>query len=48
MRIFDVLVPMITSAIAIWAIVSYDLSEDVMRDVRAKLEARRGTGRATA
>ena len=43
MRLFDVGVPVITSAIAIWAVASYPITEKVAQEVRAKLEARRGT-----
>ncbi|MFT7621412.1 MAG: GPH family glycoside/pentoside/hexuronide:cation symporter [Myxococcota bacterium] len=39
MRIFDVVVPMISSGIAIWAVASYGLTEEVMQDVRKQLEA---------
>jgi GPH family glycoside/pentoside/hexuronide:cation symporter len=43
MRLFDVGVPMVTSAIAIWAVASYPITEEMARDVRTQLEARRGT-----
>ncbi len=46
MRIFDAFLPMLTSAVAIWAIASYPITEEVAHEVRAKLEARRGTGAA--
>lgn len=42
MRIFDVGVPMVTSAIAIWALANYPITEETARSVRAQLEARRG------
>jgi len=42
MRLFDVTVPLIASAIAIWAVAAYPLTEARAYEVRAKLEARRG------
>jgi GPH family glycoside/pentoside/hexuronide:cation symporter len=42
MRIFDVVVPMLTSALALWAVWAYPLSEDRMLDIRRQLEDRRG------
>ncbi len=42
MRICDMGVPIITSAIAIWAIVSYTLTEEKAHEVRQELERRRG------
>jgi GPH family glycoside/pentoside/hexuronide:cation symporter len=42
MRLFDILVPMITSAIAIWIVASYDITEEKAHEVRAELERRRG------
>ena len=41
MRIFDIAIPMVASAIAIWIIVTYDLDEDKANTVRQALEARR-------
>jgi GPH family glycoside/pentoside/hexuronide:cation symporter len=43
MRIFDVAVPLITSAIAIWMIASYPITEQKAHEVRLELERRRGT-----
>lgn len=43
MRLFDVGVPVLTSAIAIWAVASYPITEQMATQVRQKLEARRGT-----
>lgn len=43
MRAFDVLIPAISSIIAIWAIATYSLTESKAHEVRTKLEARRGT-----
>lgn len=43
MRVFDVVVPMLTSAVAMWAIWAYPLTETRMLEIRDELEARRGT-----
>ena len=42
MRLCDVIIPIITSLIAIWMIMAYPLTEDKAREVREALEARRG------
>jgi GPH family glycoside/pentoside/hexuronide:cation symporter len=42
MRLCDVLIPMLTSAIAIWAITTYPITEERAHEVRAALERRRG------
>ena len=42
MRLFDMGIPVITSALAIWAIVSYRLTEEKAHEVRQELERRRG------
>lgn len=42
MRIFDAFIPAATSLIAIWAVWSYPITEEVAHEVRQKLEARRG------
>ena len=42
MRLFDSFIPVVTSAIAIWAVMTNGLSQDRARDVRARLEAFRG------
>ncbi len=42
MRLFDAFVPCLASAIAIWAIASYSITEEKAHEVRGKLEARRG------
>ena len=42
MRLFDVIVPMITSALAIWAIATHTLTEEKAYQVRRQLEERRG------
>ncbi|TRX52340.1 MFS transporter [Thalassomonas sp. M1454] len=47
MRLFDVIIPIVTSAIAIWMIVKYPIDEAFARDVREKLERKRGSGAST-
>jgi len=42
MRLFDAVIPMIASAIAIWAVVAFPLTEARAREVRQALEVRRG------
>jgi GPH family glycoside/pentoside/hexuronide:cation symporter len=42
MRIFDAVVPMLCSALAIWMIYKYPLTEQKAYDIREELEARRG------
>jgi GPH family glycoside/pentoside/hexuronide:cation symporter len=42
MRIFDIGIPVITSAIAIWLIASYPITEQKAHEVRVELERRRG------
>lgn len=42
MRLLDVGVPLVSSAIALWAMASYSITEEKAREVRAELEARRG------
>lgn len=48
MRLCDVLIPMATSAIAIWAIATYPITEERAREVRTELEKRRGAPTAVA
>lgn len=43
MRFADVVLPIIASLIAIWAIASYPLTEQRAHEIRAELEARRGS-----
>jgi GPH family glycoside/pentoside/hexuronide:cation symporter len=43
MRIFDIFVPFFASAIAIWAVASYTITEEKAHEIRMQLEARRGT-----
>ncbi len=42
MRLFDVLIPMIFSALAIWIVASYEITEEKAHEIRAELERRRG------
>jgi GPH family glycoside/pentoside/hexuronide:cation symporter len=42
MRVFDVFIPIITSAIAIWAVAAFPITEEKAREVRLALERRRG------
>ncbi len=42
MRLFDAFAPCLASAIAIWAIASYSITEEKAHDVRLALEERRG------
>lgn len=42
MRVFDVVIPILSSAIAIWMIVTYPITEEKAHQIRAELEARRG------
>lgn len=48
LRVFDVVIPMITSAIAIWLIASYPITEERAHTVRLELEKRRGAAKAAA
>ncbi len=43
MRVFDAFIPVASSAIAIWAVYSYGITEQTANEVREQLEARRGT-----
>jgi GPH family glycoside/pentoside/hexuronide:cation symporter len=42
LRIFDAGIPMVASAIAIWAVATFPITEAKAREVREELEARRG------
>ncbi|MEM7280000.1 MAG: MFS transporter [Pseudomonadota bacterium] len=42
MRLFDVLIPCIASAVAIWAIATFSITEKKAHEVRQQLEERRG------
>jgi GPH family glycoside/pentoside/hexuronide:cation symporter len=48
MRLCDAFIPMFTSGLAIWAIATYPITEEAAHEVRATLEARRGTGEPAA
>jgi GPH family glycoside/pentoside/hexuronide:cation symporter len=42
LRIFDIIIPMVTSGIAIWLVASYPINEKKALEIRTELEARRG------
>ena len=42
MRVCDAVIPMVTSAIAIWAIATFPITEEKAHEVRMELERRRG------
>jgi GPH family glycoside/pentoside/hexuronide:cation symporter len=42
MRLCDAFIPVVTSAIAIWAVWSFSITEAAAHDVRKQLEERRG------
>ena len=42
MRLFDALIPVISSAIAIWAVASYSITEEKSHEIRLEQEAMRG------
>ncbi len=46
MRVFDVAIPIVASALAIWAIASYGITEERAHEARAELDRRRTTPRA--
>ncbi len=46
MRLFDVVVPAVTSAIAIWAVYKFPITEEKAHQVREALEQRRGIAKA--
>jgi GPH family glycoside/pentoside/hexuronide:cation symporter len=48
LRIFDALIPLIASAIAIWAIATFSITEERAHEIRQELELRRGTPDAPA
>ncbi|MEO0574274.1 MAG: MFS transporter [Pseudomonadota bacterium] len=47
LRFYDAFIPVATSAIAIWAIASFSITEERAHEIRAELEARRGSLDAT-
>ncbi|MBT8404288.1 MAG: MFS transporter, partial [Gemmatimonadetes bacterium] len=46
MRIFDAFIPAVASLVAIWAVASYPITEEVAHETRAELERRRGGAEA--
>jgi GPH family glycoside/pentoside/hexuronide:cation symporter len=44
MRLFDAFIPCAASAVAIWSIATFSITEDKAHEVREELERRRGTG----
>jgi GPH family glycoside/pentoside/hexuronide:cation symporter len=42
MRVFDILIPVTTSCVAIWSVATYPITEEKAHDVRTQLEERRG------
>jgi GPH family glycoside/pentoside/hexuronide:cation symporter len=42
MRLFDVTIPLVGSAIAIWMIAAYPITEERAHEIRMELEKRRG------
>jgi GPH family glycoside/pentoside/hexuronide:cation symporter len=42
MRLFDIIVPIISSAIAIWVVAKFPITEERAHEVRQELERRRG------
>ena len=42
MRLFDVAVPLVSSALAIWAVYAFPITEETAHEIRLKLEQRRG------
>jgi len=42
LRLFDIFIPIITAAIAIWVMWDYNLSEEKAKEIKAELVARRG------
>lgn len=48
MRLFDAFIPVVTSAIAIWAVAKFPITEETAHAVRLQLEERRGKAEALA
>ena len=42
MRLFDVIVPVVSSGLAIWAVYAFPITEERAHEIRLELEARRG------
>ncbi len=48
LRLSDAIIPFISSAIAMWAVATFPITEESAHQVRAQLEARRGKGKVEA
>ena len=48
MRLFDVIIPIITSALAIWAVAAFPITEEKAHEIRTELERRRGEAKTAA
>lgn len=46
MRFFDVVVPILTTALAMWAVHTFPITEERAHEIRSQLEARRGVAQA--
>ncbi len=46
MRFFDVVVPIVTSLLAMWAVATFPITEERAHQIRAELESRRGAAAA--
>jgi GPH family glycoside/pentoside/hexuronide:cation symporter len=42
MRFFDVVVPILTSVLAMWAVATFPITEERAHEIRLELEQRRG------
>ena len=42
LRIADIVIPVVTAALAIWVMWKYSLSEDRAKEIKEQLEERRG------
>ncbi|MBB1489770.1 MFS transporter, partial [Oceanospirillum sp. D5] len=42
LRIADIVIPVVTAALAIWVMWKYSLTEERAREIKAELEERRG------
>jgi GPH family glycoside/pentoside/hexuronide:cation symporter len=48
MRLFDIIIPIVASAIAIWVVTMFPITEDRAYEVRQELERRRGPATASS
>ena len=46
LRLFDVIIPALTCAIAIWAVAKFPITEEKAHEIREALELRRGAAQA--